>query len=295
MSTRNAPWWIALIAWMGGSTYWHVCQVKELCDAPLTVATSMNSTIPPFRIVDGTRLDLLASGNFGFAKSGSEASLAAVRPALDSLAQYLRLHPTKRLTITGEYASAETNSSSYPDLGIARAEGIKSYLIGKGLADSLFITTSRLRETTEFPSDSMKGGIEFGFTQVIPTTVEGLANAEAYESVFKPMDLYFPSGGSDFIKTPANQIFMAEAKKYLATHSEKKLTLTGHTDSDGDDALNMKLSKNRANAVKKQFVKAGIAANQLNAVPMGESEPKESNDTPEGKQANRRVTITIQI
>lgn len=294
MNTRNAPWWIALFAWMGLSTYWHVCEVKELCDAPLNTLSKSDAPANPLLIMDGNKLSLQSNGNVAFAKSGAEANINSVRTELDSLANYLKMKPTKRLTIVGQYTSTETNSTAYPDLGIARAESIKQYLVNKGLPDSVLITTSNLMESLEFKPDSMQGGIDFAFNNVIPTTVEGLANAETFESVFKPMDLYFPSGSSDFIKTDANKKFLEEAKKYLSENPDKKLSLTGHTDSDGNEASNLRLSKTRAEEVKKQFVRTGIGANQLATDGKGETEPKESNDTPTGKQANRRVTIIVQ-
>jgi len=47
MSISNVPWWIALVAWMGACTYWHVCEIKELCDAPLLGAARTEATGGP--------------------------------------------------------------------------------------------------------------------------------------------------------------------------------------------------------------------------------------------------------
>ncbi len=68
--------------------------------------------------------------------------------------------------------------------------------------------------------------------------------------------------------------------------------VAGHTDSVGRDAYNQALSERRAATVRDYMVDAGIPASQLNAVGYGESEPTASNDTPEGRAANRRVVIT---
>ncbi len=66
-------------------------------------------------------------------------------------------------------------------------------------------------------------------------------------------------------------------------------SVEGHTDSDGDDAFNLKLSENRAKTVMNTMINMGIASNRLAFKGMGESKPIESNGTPEGKANNRRV------
>ena len=295
MSSNNAPWWIALVVWMGASTYWHVCQVKELCleTAPAPVVEEAPA-VEPLYITDGSTLDLRADGNFGFAKSGADANLSRVQAVLDSLAAYLIANPDKRLNIVGHYASSETNGTNYPDLGIARAEGIKGYLVSQGANADLLTTSSQLTDDIVFSPDSLRGGIGFAFKEPLPDTEEGLANAEKYEGVFKPMDLYFPTGSANYIKTDANRQFVEEAQKYLAANPDKKLRLIGHTDNEGNDAMNLTLSKERAQAVKRQLTRTGIAASQLVTDGEGETQPKETNDTPEGRRANRRVNIVVE-
>lgn len=294
MSSNNAPWWIALFVWMGLSTYWHVCQIKELCDAPVEVPVVTEPAVEPLYIADGRGLSLQANGNFGFAKSGSEANQNAVRPELDSLGAYLVANPGKVLDIMGFYASSETNPSTYSDLGIARAEGVKSYLVSLGADTESLTTSSRLMDDIVFSPDSMRGGISFNFGLPIPDNEEDLANAQKYEGVFSPMDLYFSTASADYIKTDANRQFVDEAVKYLAANKDKKLVLTGHTDNDGEKVTNLRLSKARAEDVKRALIKAGIAADQLATKAKGEAQPKATNDTSAGRRANRRVDIVVQ-
>lgn len=77
--------------------------------------------------------------------------------------------------------------------------------------------------------------------------------------------------------------------KFMQAHPDLKLEIDGHTDSDGDDASNMKLSQARAESVKAAMVNAGIDAARLSTKGFGESKPLGTNDTPEGKATNRRV------
>lgn len=77
--------------------------------------------------------------------------------------------------------------------------------------------------------------------------------------------------------------------KMMTDHPELKFSVEGHTDSDGDDASNLKLSEARAKAVLDQMVKLGIENSRLTSKGLGESKPMTGNDTPEGKAQNRRV------
>jgi OOP family OmpA-OmpF porin len=77
--------------------------------------------------------------------------------------------------------------------------------------------------------------------------------------------------------------------KMMTDHPELKFSVEGHTDSDGDEELNQKLSEARAKAVLETMVKLGIAADRLTSKGHGESKPMAGNDSPEGKAQNRRV------
>jgi outer membrane protein OmpA-like peptidoglycan-associated protein len=73
----------------------------------------------------------------------------------------------------------------------------------------------------------------------------------------------------------------------------RKISIEGHTDSDGSDKYNQKLSEGRANAVKEYLVEHGTADGMLTSKGWGESKPIADNDTPEGKEKNRRVEFLI--
>lgn len=83
--------------------------------------------------------------------------------------------------------------------------------------------------------------------------------------------------------------FINELAKWLKENATIKLEIDGHTDSDGDDASNLKLSEQRAEAVKKVLVSLGVDGSRLKTKGYGESKPSSNNNTPEGKADNRRV------
>lgn len=93
---------------------------------------------------------------------------------------------------------------------------------------------------------------------------------------------------------PASDPLLDDVAKVLNDHSEiKKVLVEGHTDSTGGQALNQRLSQARAEAVVKALVDRGVEASRLAAKGFGPSRPIASNDTAEGREANRRVEISI--
>jgi outer membrane protein OmpA-like peptidoglycan-associated protein len=79
----------------------------------------------------------------------------------------------------------------------------------------------------------------------------------------------------------------------LAQYNQTYLDVYGHTDSTGNDAINVPLSQNRAAAVADYLASRGVQAARIGTQGFGSSRPVASNDTAEGRQANRRVEIKI--
>jgi outer membrane protein OmpA-like peptidoglycan-associated protein len=97
--------------------------------------------------------------------------------------------------------------------------------------------------------------------------------------------------GSDRIR-PESTPTLKEIGQMLAEHADLKLVIEGHTDNVGDAAANQVLSEKRAAAVKAHLVAAfNVDAARLEAKGFGPSRPAGSNDTPEGRQQNRRVEL----
>ncbi|AXT55255.1 OmpA family protein [Aquimarina sp. MMG015] len=76
-------------------------------------------------------------------------------------------------------------------------------------------------------------------------------------------------------------------------YPDTNIIVDGHTDSSGDDAYNMELSKKRANAVTSYLVSQGISTTRLTTYYHGETLPKYDNSTAEGRAKNRRVEFGV--
>jgi outer membrane protein OmpA-like peptidoglycan-associated protein len=83
------------------------------------------------------------------------------------------------------------------------------------------------------------------------------------------------------------------AKSLKELDDDKLVSIEGFTDSRGADDMNMKLSTDRANAVRSYLISQGVKAEKLRAVGRGEASPVASNETPEGRANNRRVELVV--
>lgn len=93
---------------------------------------------------------------------------------------------------------------------------------------------------------------------------------------------------------PSSATVLEELGLALKDNPKVKVTITGHTDSDGKEADNQKLSEQRAESVKQYLNKNfGIATNRMSTAGKGESEPVTDNNKEEGKKQNRRVEFKI--
>jgi len=88
---------------------------------------------------------------------------------------------------------------------------------------------------------------------------------------------------------PESMGTLNEIAKMMKNHNDLKFEIDGYTDSDGSDDANLKLSQQRADAVKAKLTEMGIEASRLTSKGFGESKPIDTNETAEGKANNRRV------
>ena len=104
-------------------------------------------------------------------------------------------------------------------------------------------------------------------------------------------DVRFEFNSSDL--TSAAQTNLGKLVEIFNKYNDTDILVIGHTDSDGSDAYNQTLSEKRAASVVSFLKSNGIANSRLSSLGMGESDPRASNDTKEGKAQNRRVEFTI--
>lgn len=104
-------------------------------------------------------------------------------------------------------------------------------------------------------------------------------------------DVLFEVGESDLLPSAAQSL--DDVIELLESEPDKEIRIEGHTDSTGPSALNLRLSRERAEAVRDALIERGIDPDRLNAVGMGEEFPIATNESAEGRASNRRVDVIV--
>lgn len=147
-------------------------------------------------------------------------------------------------------------------------------------------------------TDGSSGGLKSTGSQ-LTGNITGLASKETEQGLELDMssDVLFDFGKAE-IKTEALPVLEEAAKIIRSRSNSSSVTVTGHTDSKGNEAYNLQLSLKRAETVKNWFVAHGLT-NAFTVEGKGETEPiaknqhSDGSDNPEGRAQNRRVGILI--
>ncbi len=114
---------------------------------------------------------------------------------------------------------------------------------------------------------------------------------EVSSSLIRLSNVFFDSGSS--VLQDQSKYELNNLASLLKANSNVKVELGGHTDSQGDDTNNRILSQDRAQAVVNFLRTKGVNMANMTAAGYGETSPVETNETPEGRQANRRTELKI--
>lgn len=104
-------------------------------------------------------------------------------------------------------------------------------------------------------------------------------------------DVLFDSGQATL--QPGARAKLAELSGILAKYPRTVVTITGHTDSRGSAELNDRLSRERAQAVADELVANGVNPARISTRGAGAGSPVATNETPAGRQQNRRVDVVV--
>ena len=145
--------------------------------------------------------------------------------------------------------------------------------------------SDKLREQAEKEKQEMRARLLQQLNSVLATrdTARGL--------IANMSDVLFKSGSFELL--PGARERLAKVSGIVLAYQGLRLQVEGHTDSIGTDEYNRHLSEQRADAVRDYLVQQGISDDAITASGFGKSEPVASNDTPEGRQQNRRVELVV--
>ncbi len=140
-------------------------------------------------------------------------------------------------------------------------------------------------ERSEREKQQLRAALLAQFNRILQTrdTERGLVVTMA--------DILFDFGKFDL--RPAAREALAKLSGIVLAHPGLKLAVEGHTDNVGSEEFNQTLSEKRAEAVRGYLVQQGLDADFVTAMGFGKARPVASNDTPTGRQQNRRVELIV--
>ncbi len=235
----------------------------------LGVLTWLGSTngccMPGLLIKDGTTTIGSSSNNFHFGFGGAPAiGIGSVEGEMQKVADYLKNNPNKLLTINGFYGGDEKNTSTFENLGFARADDVKNYLIGLGAPAGRLLTGSNLKNDIRFNNDKTYDGVGWAFEN-ITRSISFNDEAEGFSEVNDSYDFIFPSDAYNH-KTPLSSELnttLGKVAEYLKK-GKRNMKIIGHyMESEKNTGALNDLGLSRANDIKKVFTDLGVPSNQL--------------------------------
>lgn len=187
----------------------------------------------------------------------------------------------KILRILGPYYKDETNTTSFENLGLARADAVRQ-MLSDSIAMSRMEIDSKLILNSEDAKTASFGG----------TILEWKVRNENIQEVDNKTLIYFPYNSTKKLENENINDYLKNIVEQLK-NNEKTIDITGHTDNKGDPGYNMKLGLDRAKTIRSILIKLGIAGERISVGTEGENSPIASNDTEEGMEKNRRVELEI--
>lgn len=269
-------------------------------ETPIAKEETAPVTKQEFTMVDnksGVSFHSMANFNFRFSNAVLIKPVAeGLEREADRLSTFLNENPLKTAEITGFYRDDEVNNTAFPNLGLARANAVKGYLILQGLPSRSINTYGELNATMATDQDNTFFGplaYKVGTLNESDTSLKDEITALNKEIKADPLILYFDIGNTTINLSEIQREKVAKISRLLDKSDKIKLHIIGHTDNKGDRQSNIDLALKRAGFIKEYFVDNAISEAKIETSSKGPDAPVASNDTEEGRSKNRRVVITI--
>ncbi len=213
-----------------------------------------------------------------------------VENLINETSEYLIANQDRAVTIVGVYDESESNSSILPDLGLARADAIKTLLEDLGVESANINTESTTVEGEGFMADTLCHGAEFRFDAAGGDDDRIGAIGDRLSA--EPVRLYFDTDAKEPNLDAQNRQDLADIIFYLDKVSTSRIEVSGHTDNIGKG--NERLSRKRAEYTAEYLAsKGGISADRMDSKGYGDSRPIAENSSEEGRAQNRRVEVIL--
>ena len=225
---------VGTLMWIVGGTVWfkhHFCDAIELPQSATTVAVKDDKSISVY------------TTPFFFSLAETQPTFISESiPVLKKTADYLNQNIDKALIIKGLYSPKEKALKPKTDLGISRAEAIKSVLNGLGANADDINVESEQRSDLHFVNNQLTDGIE----------LEMVNNMNAR---FQPLNIYFPMKKFQFKESEELMAYFNNLNKFIILHPEKSVRITAFASNTEGGAFAKK---------RLTFIKSYLKQNQFN-------------------------------
>lgn len=278
--------------WILGGSYY---LANTSCGADLT-------TLAPLSISDG-ELDFTTTSpqHFSFLPSSTDLVVEdQAEKSFSAVVKHLQQHPERMLNLTGSYLEEESNNSPHANLGIARAEKVKSFLLrmDADLADRIK-TSSQVKNGMYSINGRQIDGVQFDFSAMPPSTseiIDDLFEEEDQNSVggtAPTLTLY----GEDAIRKLKMDINLQQQidnmRSTLDLNPGAKIIVTGHAEASRVSSKSKDKALIWAKNVRRFFRNNGIRSKEIKARTKGAEEPLVAPESVEAETKNNRVTVEI--
>lgn len=301
---------ILLTIILGTILYYYLCckpcyeETNKITDVENVVPEAPKIKEPTksnFSIIDSkSGIAFKTNGNFNF-KASNFSILNPIAGGLSSeigkLTNYLNNNANKAIDITGLYTNDEKNNSAFPNLGLARANVVKNYLITNGASSksiNIFgtVDNSLIPDTKATYFGPVTYSLKTLGTEDASAKVKDLKTLKA-DIKRNPLVMHFQIGNTSINLSPEQREKVAKISRYVDQTDNTTIQIIGHTDNKGSRIDNVKLGQKRANFAKEYFMKNGISKSKIKTSSKGPDKPIADNSTEDGRSKNRRVIVTI--
>lgn len=190
--------------------------------------------------------------------------------------------------IAGEKVMVQSEKTQKIYSGITNADGKFSILVPYGCNYTFkykqFTTDAAYDKKLPIPPGVDKEGTIQRFTLNFTLRIE-------LPKKYELKNVFFDTGKSTL--RPESNKELNELTEFMSLQKTMVIEIAGYTDNVGTDESNLKLSQDRAAAVRNYLIQHKIPANQVQAKGYGATNPVADNSTPEGRQQNRRTEVHI--
>lgn len=279
---RNVFAFILLLIWLTLGAWFYTCKIQNLCGERIIVKKETviqpiefkeEPPAPAIEVIEPEKLKeaykSIFSAEADLAFKESEEKIVYTNQfnnSLDEIADFLKKHPQTNLTITGYYAKNEKNGSAYPNLGVSRAEQVKSLIVAKGVSGKQLLTNAK-EQSDLFDKNgdaSGDGVIDFKYSEAYEELNETDVKA-AYKALFLlQKECAFNKNDKDVILTERLEKQIQNVFYYLNRNKDQGLDIKVMYEKKEDSGLSgQNIGLLRAYNFKQKLVRKGIDPDRI--------------------------------